>query len=52
MLADDEVRLEAHHGVDGARLLTSRFGRSQPKDRNDTIEGGAHNRRVELIRQP
>jgi outer membrane protein OmpA-like peptidoglycan-associated protein len=39
------------HGVDGARLLTSGFGKSQPKDTNDTIEGRAHNRRVELIRQ-
>jgi len=32
------------------RLATAGYGRSQPKDTNDTLEGRAHNRRVELIR--
>lgn len=37
--------------IDTGRLGTSGFGKSQPKDTNDTIEGRAHNRRVELVRQ-
>lgn len=32
------------------RLATAGYGRSEPKDPNDTLEGRAHNRRVELIR--
>ena len=32
------------------RFNTSGFGRSQPKDTNDTLEGRARNRRVELMR--
>jgi len=32
-------------------LTTSGFGESRPKDRNDTLEGRARNRRVELVRQ-
>jgi outer membrane protein OmpA-like peptidoglycan-associated protein len=43
--------LVKRHGIDAQRLVTSGFGKSQPKDTNDTIEGRAHNRRVELIRQ-
>jgi OOP family OmpA-OmpF porin len=34
------------------RLATSGFGKSQPKDTNDTLEGRARNRRVELVRLP
>lgn len=33
------------------RLLTGGIGKSQPKDTNDTVEGRARNRRVELVRQ-
>jgi outer membrane protein OmpA-like peptidoglycan-associated protein len=36
--------------IDGNRLVTSGFGKSQPKDTNDTLEGRARNRRVELMR--
>ena len=36
--------------IDANRLLTNGFGKSQPKDTNDTIEGRARNRRVELVR--
>lgn len=43
--------LVKRYSVDAPRLVTSGFGKSQPKDTNDTIEGRAHNRRVELIRQ-
>jgi outer membrane protein OmpA-like peptidoglycan-associated protein len=39
------------HLIDGSRLATAGFGRSRPKDTNDTLEGRAHNRRVELARQ-
>ncbi len=39
------------YGIDAARLTTTGFGKSQPKDTNDTIEGRARNRRVELVRQ-
>ena len=35
-------------GID--RLATSGYGKSQPKDTNDTLEGRARNRRVELMK--
>ena len=38
-------------GIDAARLSTDGHGRSQPADTNDTTEGRARNRRVELVRQ-
>jgi outer membrane protein OmpA-like peptidoglycan-associated protein len=38
-------------GIVGARLTTAGYGESRPQDRNDTIEGRARNRRVELVRQ-
>jgi outer membrane protein OmpA-like peptidoglycan-associated protein len=38
------------HGVKASRLATAGYGKSQPKDTNDTIEGRARNRRVELTR--
>lgn len=34
-----------------ARLTTQGFGASRPKETNDTLEGRARNRRVELVRQ-
>ena len=42
--------LVTNYKIDPGRLATSGFGKSQPKDTNDTLEGRAHNRRVELIR--
>lgn len=39
------------YAVDGARLLSSGAGESRPVDTNDTLEGRARNRRVELIRR-
>src|SRR5262245_28248648 len=36
--------------VNGQRLTAAGFGESRPKDRNDTLEGRARNRRVELVR--
>lgn len=43
--------LVKRYGIDAARLTTQGFGKSQPKDTNDTLEGGARNRRVELVRK-
>jgi outer membrane protein OmpA-like peptidoglycan-associated protein len=42
--------VERYHISDG-RLTTGGMGASQPQDRNDTAEGRARNRRVELRRQ-
>lgn len=36
--------------IDGDRFSTAGYGKSQPKDTNDTLEGRARNRRVELMR--
>jgi outer membrane protein OmpA-like peptidoglycan-associated protein len=37
-------------GINTARLVTDGHGASQPKDTNDTLEGRARNRRVELVK--
>jgi outer membrane protein OmpA-like peptidoglycan-associated protein len=42
--------LVRQYGIDGARLSTTGFGKRQPIDSNDTAEGRARNRRVELSR--
>jgi outer membrane protein OmpA-like peptidoglycan-associated protein len=42
--------LATRYGIAADRLDTAGFGESQPKDTNDTIEGRARNRRVELMR--
>ena len=39
------------HGIPPGRLTTKGYGASAPKDTNDTPEGRARNRRVELVRQ-
>jgi outer membrane protein OmpA-like peptidoglycan-associated protein len=44
--------LVEHYKVAATRLTTSGFGASRPKESNDTLEGRARNRRVELVRQP
>jgi outer membrane protein OmpA-like peptidoglycan-associated protein len=43
--------LVKRYKIDPARLTTNGYGASQPKDTNDTLEGRARNRRVELIKQ-
>ena len=43
--------LVKRYAIDASRLTTAGFGKSQPKDTNDTLEGRARNRRVELMRQ-
>jgi OmpA-OmpF porin, OOP family len=37
-------------GIDAGLLSTTGLGKSQPKDTNDTLEGRARNRRVELVK--
>lgn len=46
-----KTALVTRHKLPAARLSTSGFGASRPKDTNDTVEGRARNRRVELVRQ-
>lgn len=43
--------LVERYAIDGNRLTTGGFGASQPQAKNDTPEGRARNRRVELTRQ-
>lgn len=42
----------ASQGVDSRRIVTSGFGKNRPIASNDTTEGRAQNRRVELMLQP
>ncbi len=42
--------LSARHGIAPSRLVTDGSGESRPNATNDTPEGRAHNRRVELTR--
>jgi outer membrane protein OmpA-like peptidoglycan-associated protein len=44
--------LVGRYAIAADRLATAGFGRSQPKDTNNTLEGRARNRRVELVRMP
>jgi outer membrane protein OmpA-like peptidoglycan-associated protein len=46
-----KAALVERYGIDGGRLTTGGFGASQPQAKNDTPEGRARNRRVELTRQ-
>jgi outer membrane protein OmpA-like peptidoglycan-associated protein len=48
--AEVKAALVKRHGIAAARLLTGGFGESRPKGSNDTPEGRALNRRVELTR--
>ncbi len=45
-----KAALVKRFGIDAGRLTTSGAGESRPKDTNDTLEGRARNRRVELVR--
>jgi outer membrane protein OmpA-like peptidoglycan-associated protein len=42
--------LAKQFGINPARLVTGGHGAAQPKDTNETLEGRAHNRRVELVK--
>ena len=43
--------LAERYQINASRLTTAGFGASRPKESNDTLEGRARNRRVELIRR-
>jgi outer membrane protein OmpA-like peptidoglycan-associated protein len=43
--------LTMRYHVDASKLATVGFGAARPKEPNDTAEGRARNRRVELVRQ-
>jgi outer membrane protein OmpA-like peptidoglycan-associated protein len=43
--------LVTKHGIAGSRLTTDGYGASRPKETNETLEGRARNRRVELAKQ-
>lgn len=45
-----KAALMTRYGIPAARLQTAGFGRTRPVDSNDTMDGRAHNRRVELAR--
>jgi outer membrane protein OmpA-like peptidoglycan-associated protein len=45
-----KAALVSRHGIDAKRLTTWGHGKTYPKDTNNTIEGRARNRRVELKR--
>jgi outer membrane protein OmpA-like peptidoglycan-associated protein len=47
-----KTALVARFAVDQRRLTTTGYGKSRPRDTNDTPEGRARNRRVELMRVP
>jgi OOP family OmpA-OmpF porin len=45
-----KAALVNRHGISPDRLETQGLGSSQPKGRNDTLQGRKQNRRVELVR--
>lgn len=49
--ASVKAALGTRFGIAAARLTTVGLGESSPRDRNDTLEGRARNRRVELVRR-
>lgn len=49
--ASVKAALVSRYRVDPSRLTPEGYGESRPKDTNDTLEGRARNRRVELVRR-
>ena len=47
-----KTALVSRFGVSAGRLTTNGYGKSQPVDTNETPEGRARNRRVELVKLP
>ena len=41
--------LSSHYGIDESRLSVASFGSNDPKNSNDTPDGRASNRRVEIV---
>ena len=50
--ASVKTALLTRYSVNAGRLTTNGFGKSRPVDTNETEEGRARNRRVELVRFP
>ncbi len=50
--AEAVLRALAEAGFDAGRFTSTGFGEARPRASNDTIEGRAANRRVELVRLP
>ncbi len=50
--AEAVLRALAEAGFDAGRFTSAGFGEARPRASNDTIEGRAANRRVELVRLP
>jgi OOP family OmpA-OmpF porin len=48
--AESVMSYLVHHGIDRTRLTAKGYGPSRPIDTNDTAEGRANNRRIELVR--
>jgi outer membrane protein OmpA-like peptidoglycan-associated protein len=46
-----KTELLSKYGIPATRLSTAGYGRTRPVDTNDSLEGRAHNRRVELLRR-
>ena len=46
-----KAALAGQFGIDGARLSAAGLGATMPVESNDTVQGRAQNRRVELVRQ-
>jgi outer membrane protein OmpA-like peptidoglycan-associated protein len=46
-----KAALVERYGISAERLTSTGYGASQPQEKNDTPQGRARNRRVELIRQ-
>lgn len=44
-------RLVGAHGIPAARIRTAGLGESRPREANDSLEGRARNRRVEITRR-
>ena len=47
-----KAALVTSFSIGADRLTTSGYGEARPRDRNDTLDGRARNRRVELVRSP
>jgi len=46
-----KAELVGKYAIPSTRLSTAGYGRNRPVETNDTLEGRAHNRRVELLRR-
>ena len=49
--ASVKYALASRFQIDGSRLTTEGYGESRPQDTNETLQGRARNRRVELVRR-